>query len=223
MYSIYKISNTVTSKVYIGQTSNTIEYRFKEHLDKSNNSNVNHRPLYLAMNKYGKENFYIECLEVVSTKEEANKKEQFYIKQYDSFKNGYNATIGGDCGSSNKKQVLQIDIHTLKIVAIHESTRGAGRSINKPNAKISTCCTHLGRTAYGYYWCFTKDYDLLLKHIKNSKRYNIQQIDPKTQKVVAVFFSSTEAAKKLNLDEAHIRRACRKERKTCGGFIWNYI
>ena len=223
MYSIYKISNTVTSKVYIGQTSNTIEYRFKEHLDKSNNSNVNHRPLYLAMNKYGKENFYIECLEVVSTKEEANKKEQFYIKQYDSFKNGYNATIGGDCGSSNKKQVLQIDIHTLKIVAIHESTRGAGRSINKPNAKISTCCTHLGRTAYGYYWCFTKDYDLLLKHIKNSKRYNIQQIDPKTQKVVAVFFSSTEAAKKLNRDEAHIRRACRKERKTCGGFIWNYI
>ena len=223
MYTIYKISNTVTSKVYIGQTSNTIEYRFKEHLDKSNNSNVNHRPLYLAMNKYGKENFYIECLEVVSTKEEANEKEQFYIKQYDSFKNGYNATIGGDCGSSNKKQVLQIDVHTLKIVAIHESTRGAGRSINKPNAKISTCCTHLGRTAYGYYWCFTKDYDLLLKHIKNSKRYNIQQIDPKTQKVVAVFFSSTEAAKKLNLDEAHIRRACRKERKTCGGFIWNYI
>lgn len=222
MYSIYKISNTITSKVYIGQTSNTIEYRFKEHLDKSSDFNVNHRPLYLAMNKYGKENFYIECLEVVPTKEEANEKEQFYIKQYDSFKNGYNATIGGDCGSSNKKQVLQIDIHTLKIVAIHESTRSAGRSIDKPNAKISTCCTHLGRTAYGYYWCFIEDYELLLKYIKNNKQY-IQQIDSKTQEVVAIFFSSTEAAKKLNLDEAHIRRACRKERKTCGGFIWNYI
>lgn len=193
MYYIYKISNTVTNKVYIGQTSNTIECRFKEHLDKSKDSNINHRPLYLAMNKYGKENFYIECLESVSTKEEANIREQFYIKQYNSFKNGYNATIGGDCGSSNKKQVLQIDMHTLNVVATHESTRQAGKSIGKSNAKISDCCNFKRKSAYGFYWCFSDKFEFLLDYFKISRKteMHIEQVDIKTSKVIAQYTSST--------------------------------
>ena len=61
---IYKITNRVNNKVYIGQTHFTIEHRFKQHIK---NYNIEHRkqPLYMAFDKYGIDNFYIEALEEV--------------------------------------------------------------------------------------------------------------------------------------------------------------
>ena len=55
---IYKITNTINNKIYIGQTSKTIEERFKAHISKAK-QHIN-RYLYDAMNHYGYENFIIE-------------------------------------------------------------------------------------------------------------------------------------------------------------------
>ena len=51
------------------------------------------RPLYSAMNKYGVENFTVETIEETDNPEE---REKYWIEYYGSFKNGYNATMGGD-------------------------------------------------------------------------------------------------------------------------------
>ena len=51
------------------------------------------RPLYKAMKKYGIENFSVETLEET---EEPEEREKYWIEYFGSFKNGYNATIGGD-------------------------------------------------------------------------------------------------------------------------------
>lgn len=61
MSYIYIIKNYINDKVYIGLTTRTVEIRFKEHLKllKSNQSQLIHR----AINKYGKNNFYVETLE----------------------------------------------------------------------------------------------------------------------------------------------------------------
>ena len=91
---IYKITNRVNNKVYIGQTHFTVEHRFKQHIK---NYNIEHRKqiLYKAFEKYGLDNFYVETLEEVDCSK-LNEREMYWIAYYDSFKNGYNATLGGN-------------------------------------------------------------------------------------------------------------------------------
>ena len=60
---IYKITNDVNGKVYIGKTLNTVVSRWKEHCHDKDRRNMENRPLYRAMNKYGLEHFSIETIE----------------------------------------------------------------------------------------------------------------------------------------------------------------
>ena len=69
---IYKITNLLNNKIYIGQSLN-IERRFKEHCYKGKESRI---PLDLAIQKYGKDNFTFEIIENC-LKEELNEKETY--------------------------------------------------------------------------------------------------------------------------------------------------
>ena len=92
---IYKITNSVNGKSYIGQTQNTIEERWKEHIKDSKKKMVQHRPLYSAINKYGIENFSIEQIEECP-EEILFQREIYWIEYYHTYSNGYNATLGGE-------------------------------------------------------------------------------------------------------------------------------
>ena len=101
MCGIYKITNLVNGKSYIGQSID-IHRRWYEHKRDSKLSSVQATyPLYRAFQKYGIENFSFEILEE-TTKEELNKKERYYIQLYDSYNNGYNQTLGGQAMSTSK-------------------------------------------------------------------------------------------------------------------------
>lgn len=92
---IYKITNLINKKVYIGQTRYSIAKRWSNHLNSYKHLDLYSYPLYFAMNKYGVENFRIE--EIEKCKEsELNDKEIYWIDFFDSYNNGYNATKGGD-------------------------------------------------------------------------------------------------------------------------------
>lgn len=94
MSFIYKITNLLNNKVYIGKTDiHTIEERFKEHIKDS--YKYIDRPLYRAFNKYGIENFKIEEIEQCDIKDSCER-EKYWIEYYNSYKYGYNATLGGD-------------------------------------------------------------------------------------------------------------------------------
>lgn len=87
---IYKITNKVNGKSYIGQTRYTLEFRWRQHIHKKDNTYFHN-----AIHKYGVENFSQEILEECDVND-LNSKEIFYIAKYDTFNNGYNLTIGGD-------------------------------------------------------------------------------------------------------------------------------
>lgn len=95
MAYIYKITNSINGKIYIGKTLGTIEKRFKEHCQDYKKCRMEHRPLYSAMNKYGVENFSVEEVEQCEDSE-AEEREIYWISRYGSYGNGYNATKGGD-------------------------------------------------------------------------------------------------------------------------------
>lgn len=92
---IYAIRNTINGKVYIGQTIQTVEARFKQHkkLCKSNKNQL----IYKAMIKYGKENFVVEEIMCgIESYAELNRAEAEYIARYDSLApKGYNTSPGG--------------------------------------------------------------------------------------------------------------------------------
>ena len=93
MAYIYKITNDINQKIYVGKTERTVEKRFKEHCQDAFREHNEKRPLYSAMRKYGIEHFHIELIEETNNPED---REVYWIEKLGSFKNGYNATVGGD-------------------------------------------------------------------------------------------------------------------------------
>lgn len=71
----------------------TLEKRFQEHCTDSKKFNLENRPLYLAMRKYGCDKFRIELLEEPEI-EALAEREQFWISKLNTFHDGYNATLG---------------------------------------------------------------------------------------------------------------------------------
>lgn len=93
---IYKITNKINGKVYIGQTRQTIKARFNRHIQRALNEPHYDYALCNAMRKYGIESFEIELVEKVNDESELNDREIYWIDYFNSVSpNGYNMTYGG--------------------------------------------------------------------------------------------------------------------------------
>lgn len=86
---VYLIVNRVNNKKYIGITTRDVSDRFKEHCKA--NSYIGR-----AIRKYGKNNFSIQIIDMAHTKEELFDLEVKHISNYNSYRDGYNQTVGGD-------------------------------------------------------------------------------------------------------------------------------
>lgn len=89
---IYKITNKINGKIYIGQTIKKIEYRWSGHCwNQSGCTYLKH-----AIQKYGRENFTIEEIDGANSQSELNYLEKHYMYKFDSLApNGYNLIEGG--------------------------------------------------------------------------------------------------------------------------------
>lgn len=100
MIIIYKISNTVNNKLYIGQTCKPLKVRWANHLCFNSSGCVK---LTNAMKKYGILNFIMKPLIVVNSQEIANYWEVYFIRKFNSIKNGYNIREGGSDGKLSEE------------------------------------------------------------------------------------------------------------------------
>lgn len=105
MNQVYKITNQINGKVYIGITTQDIKQRWSEHISRFKLGERDHK-LYQAMRKHRIENFNIELICEVNNAAELADLEIQYIEKHDSFNNGYNMTCGGDVVSEETKQKL---------------------------------------------------------------------------------------------------------------------
>lgn len=92
---IYKITNKINGKSYVGKTTRTVQERWEEHLREYRRERCENRPLYRAIRKYGADEFTVETLEEVDL-EILSERETYWIEYFHTYSNGYNATVGGD-------------------------------------------------------------------------------------------------------------------------------
>ena len=122
---IYKITNLVNEKVYIGQAQD-IEKRWREHKCSSKSNN---QILYRAIRKYGLENFSFEILEECKA-EQLNEKENYWIKYFNSQNEGYNETL------------TEYNLVSQKMTS--EILENIIQDLNEKYFKIKECLTRCG-------------------------------------------------------------------------------
>lgn len=141
MVGIYKYTNKINNKVYIGQSVN-IERRIKEHNNRAftNGNNDFNSLLSRALRKYGLDNFVIEVIEECS-KEELDEKEKFYIAQYNSCNPscGYNLQLGGDSnlGGAGKLTFEELELLTWELKNTTISQKELAIKYNITNQAVS--------------------------------------------------------------------------------------
>ncbi len=115
---IYKITNLINGKIYVGQTKRSLKKRIREHCISKNTNGIEG-----AIKKYGIDNFKVEVIEECPV-EMLNEREIFWIKELNSkAPNGYNLTDGGEGLKNPTKETCD------RISANHADVSGK----NNPN------------------------------------------------------------------------------------------
>lgn len=172
--AIYKITNSVNDKVYVGQTWRLLSKRFAAHKSASSKYCIK---LHNAFNKYGREKFSISLVTFCHSQEVADQLEQHFIRSFDSVENGYNITYGGGGihGYKHLQSTKQKISKTLKgtkqtrehKVNLGNSRRGKKRSL-KTRQKMSDA--HLQRRYVKTGAVIKNDWINMLRGLLNLKK-----------------------------------------------------
>lgn len=131
---VYKITNDINDKMYIGQTIKTIEERFRRHISDAVNNHLDTH-LARAIRQLGPEHFKIELIDTATSQEELTNKEYYWINYYDATHKGYNETDNKlKCGGNTYKHKTEEEMAVIK-----EKIRQTKLSGKNPAARKVKC------------------------------------------------------------------------------------
>lgn len=195
---IYIIKNDVNDMVYVGQAKNS-EQRFQGHCYVSSMKQY----IDKEIKRIGQEHFWYEILE--SQIENYNEREQYWINYYNSYKNGYNRTIGGDSfenGVNNPasfikdENILNQIINDLKNTTLQY--KDIANKYNIPNEEM-ICRINTGA-------CYKKDdINYPIKSERVDVLINEQQVKEIKNLLRTSCLSFSEIAKKYNISNSYLK------------------
>ena len=200
MKTIYLHRNKINNKVYIGQTIQSLDERWKNGLGYKNSYYF-----YNAIQKYGWNNFEHIILEQNEdwTQEELNNKEKEYIKLFNATnpQYGYNICEGGS--SSISPNALPKAVEWMK----EHPEFGQARAADMLK------------------WQKEHPEEILkMRRINAAKAAAARKKKVQCIETNEIFESASEAARKTpKTSQSKICMVCRGQRKTCGGYHWRYI
>lgn len=205
---IYKINNLVNGKLYVGQTVYDINKRFREH---KHSSITKTTYLYNAMRKYGIDNFTIEEIDTADSLDDLNNKEIEWIKKLNTkIPNGYNIVDGGNGikGFHHTKETKEILRNKSK-----GNTNALGKHKVSKVGRENMILAHKGKESN-----FKNKTHTLEARNKLSTNHSKKVICLETQEI---YPSSIIASKILKIPN-HIGNCCNGQRKSCGGYHWEW-
>lgn len=194
---IYKTTNKINGKCYIGQTIRSLEEREKQHLKDAKQKRYSHYLLYRAINKYGMNNFLWGILhENIKDMNSLNVLEQLEITIHDSYNNGYNMTIGGR-GSIGKK-------HSQKTKEQMSKSRKGQIPWHSGSHLSESHKRNIGNS------------------LLNNKSLSIPlfKINKFTNEILNEYPSIQEASRQTKICVQNIHKCLQGLRKSSGGFAW---
>lgn len=220
MVGIYKITNNINGKVYIGRSID-VKKRIQMHLNRNyDNYNYVHGDLDRDIAKYGKENFSwtILCL---CKKEELDRFEEFYIALFGSCNSetGYNKKTFDTVPSNNQERAV-IDIDTKEVFS---GTSECARQLSISQGDITRVCNRLSGSISGRRFMYLDEYTEkgIIEYIPIENHKKCKQV--KCLETNEIFESAHDAGRKLNLNFRLISSVCNNKRKTTGGYHFIYI
>lgn len=203
---VYKITNKITGKIYIGITNQGSGARYRHHWYESRIGEPS--PIHRSMAKYGEDNFTLEIIDFAETYEELKEKEKFWIKEFNSTDRniGYNLTEGGDgtFGRTHSEETKE------KI-----RQKALGRKISEETKKKMSEA-RIGK-------CSDKQREHLKKISIQAKAIPVLQFS-KTGEFIAKYESVSDAARQTGINSDTIERQLKKPLKNPNDgrvkFIW---
>lgn len=219
---IYKITNDINDKIYIGQTRTTINDRWYGHKYAAKNNKGN-SILYDDMRKYGFDNFHISVIRkyikknVEDLKSILNIREIYYIDKFDStnmFK-GYNISKGGNDSTLKCKDVDIYDVNGNFIETL-PSRKKVSEKYNIDDHTICHLCNDGGNYKGQYIF---RNKGELFDSLPISTCYNYKIYQFTTDgNCVGEFFSRNEA---VSVAGVRIDEALNQPTKLAGGYWWS--
>ena len=224
-FVVYLLTNKVTSKSYVGKTTQMLKLRLRNH--KCNKKSLIGR----AIHAHGWENFTVEILEECATEAELNEREIYWIKTLNTkHPNGYNLTDGGESGYkvSEKSRQLRSEnspckraIRCIDTDEIFPSITAAAKHFNISRATIGSVCRgehiRVGGLKFEYVDTPLSEADKL-REAQKPKGKAIRCIDTNEQ-----FNTIAEAARYFHLDGGHISAVCCGHALSTGGLHFEFL
>ena len=208
---IYKITNHINNKVYIGQTIGTLPKRWREHCFQAKEGNKTYY-LYQAMRKYGIENFSIEQIEVCPN-QKLNERECYWIKCHNSFgEKGYNLTPGGYGANTSKHS---------QIFKLWDDGKSIGEIVKEIGYDRNTIANILS----GYENYSTKESNRRARiNSGRTKGRAVVQLDKNTEEIVNEYESLAAAGRVTGVHPNNIGKVCNKKpgHYSAGGYKWKW-
>lgn len=246
---IYIIINKINHKRYIGQTSKTIEKRFKKHIYDSFNGN-RQQAIHHAIRKYGVENFEIRIIARCDSFKEANHREELCIKLYKTMSpNGYNLMEGGSNSlkseeSKKKMSAAQSgekhwsygkrgsDCHLFGR-KLPEKTRRKISASNKGLKRSKETCENISKALTGKTHPPERITNMVSNWGKNSDKERVLRENSerakKTQSKAVIcitngitYYSVHEAARQLGIYPQNIRKVLQDKCKHTKGYTFRW-
>jgi group I intron endonuclease len=206
---IYKITNRTDKKIYVGQTIQDVESRWKDHLKKGSNC----RYLKSALNKYGIDNFEFKLV-CITFDNKLDDMEIKYIEQYNSLvPNGYNLRLGGNSGRHNAETKQKISDTLKKNYAnglVHPR-----HQLGIPHSEITK--KKISEANKGK----PKSQETINKRILSRRKNKTIQFDIEGNRLNS-FDSCKEAGEYVGTSLSNISSCCIGKAKTAKGYVWKY-
>lgn len=197
---IYKITNNIDGKAYIGQTINLKE-RKRNHRNAKDDYSI-----HKAIRKYGFENFSWEILEECP-KERLNEREIYWIAYYNTYNDGYNETKGGDNADSLVNWIKQHkEEHIIQAKKNLEIANQYNKSHREEHLEQLAKVRPIGVNKTKRKVCCIEK-NLIFDSLADAERWSMSDANDNNKKAA----------------HQHISKVCSGKRKTCGGYHWKYI